>query len=301
MANPLSKGWKYLTSSLDQKIDEHADPEVQIQQAAEASRAQHQQLSEQAAQVVGNRNQLEMKLNRLAEDQAKLQEKARTSLKLADDASDPAKAQEYMQAAEIYATQLVSVEQQLEETKQLHQQAAQAAEEASKQLKASEARLQEQLGSIDQMRSQLQQTKMQEATAKSVQRMGELQPDGSVPTLDQVRDKIERRYANALGAQELAEHSIGDQMAQIEATATDMRASAKLDEIRQQMAGELSSGQGGAHKAIAGAQEQAAAEAPHASDATLAAGSQVGDTSDEGAVSVSDADAASASEEEPKQ
>src|SRR5699024_10508220 len=33
MANPFSKGWKYLMASFDTKIDENADPKVQIQQA----------------------------------------------------------------------------------------------------------------------------------------------------------------------------------------------------------------------------------------------------------------------------
>ena len=31
MANPFSKGWKYVMASFDQKIDENADPKVQIQ------------------------------------------------------------------------------------------------------------------------------------------------------------------------------------------------------------------------------------------------------------------------------
>ena len=37
MANPFSKGWKYMMSSFDQKIDENGDPKVQIQQAVQAA------------------------------------------------------------------------------------------------------------------------------------------------------------------------------------------------------------------------------------------------------------------------
>ena len=33
MANPFVKAWKYLTALFNAKIDEHADPKVQIQQA----------------------------------------------------------------------------------------------------------------------------------------------------------------------------------------------------------------------------------------------------------------------------
>ena len=40
MANPFSKGWKYLAASLDRAIDENADPKVQIQQAIDAAKSQ---------------------------------------------------------------------------------------------------------------------------------------------------------------------------------------------------------------------------------------------------------------------
>ena len=45
MANPFSKGWKYLMQSFDTKIDENADPKVQIQQAVEGAKKQHAELS----------------------------------------------------------------------------------------------------------------------------------------------------------------------------------------------------------------------------------------------------------------
>lgn len=38
MANPFSKGWKYLQASLDQSIDENADPQIQIRQAVEGAK-----------------------------------------------------------------------------------------------------------------------------------------------------------------------------------------------------------------------------------------------------------------------
>jgi phage shock protein A len=35
MANPFTKAWKYLMAAFSSKIDEYADPKVQIQQAIE--------------------------------------------------------------------------------------------------------------------------------------------------------------------------------------------------------------------------------------------------------------------------
>lgn len=241
MANPFSKGWKYLTASLDQKIDENADPMVQIKQATDAAKKQHEQIANQAANIIGNRNQLEMKMNRLLDEQAKLTEQARNAITLADKANasgDSAKGQEYANAAEIYAAQLVSAETELEETKTLHSQAVQAAQQAQSQVQQSEARLKEQLAQIDQMRNQVNQVRMQEANNAAIQSLNDsaLTPDGNVPTLDSVRAKIEQRYANALGSQELIQNGAGAAMAEIDATGTDMRAKSRLDEIRASMA-----------------------------------------------------------------
>jgi len=64
MANPFVKGWKYLMTLFGTRLDERADPKVQVQQAIEESQRQHQLLVQQAAAVIGNQRQLEMKLSR---------------------------------------------------------------------------------------------------------------------------------------------------------------------------------------------------------------------------------------------
>ena len=187
MANPFVKGWKYLMQSFDTKIDENADPKVQIQQAVAAAKKQHQEITEHAAAIIGNRNQLSMKLDRLLKSQQDLEAKTKTALQTNDDA-----------AAEVIATQLVSVEQELEQTKQAYASAEQAAQEAQAKQKESEARLQEQLAQVSQLESQLDQAKMQEQTTKTVDSLNQFGGDDNVPTLDGVRDKIERRYALSL-------------------------------------------------------------------------------------------------------
>ena len=98
MANPFVKGWKYLMALFGSKVDEYADPKVQIQQAIEDAQRQHQALSQQAAPVIGNQRQLEMKLTRQLAEVEKLQANARQALMLADQAAaagDAAKATEY--------------------------------------------------------------------------------------------------------------------------------------------------------------------------------------------------------------
>ena len=204
----------------------------------EAAKKQHRDIAQQAAQIIGNRNQLEIKLNRLVQEQDQLQNNARSALQAADNASNQgnaAKAQEFTQSAEAFATRLVSVEQEIEETKRLYQQAEQASTQAQQQVKQSEARLQEQLQQIDQLRAQVDQTVMQEKTTAAMDSMKQFTDDDSTPTLDAVRDKIERRYANALGAQELTEHQIGDRMLDVAQSGRDMKAASRLAEIRASM------------------------------------------------------------------
>ena len=141
MANPFVKGWRYLMALFGAKIDEYADPKVQIQQAIEDAQRQHQALVQQAAAVIGNQRQLEMKLSRQMDEVQKLQGSARQALILSDKAragGDASKATEYENTAQIFATQLVAAEQSMEDLKTLHDQALSAATQARKAVEKAE-------------------------------------------------------------------------------------------------------------------------------------------------------------------
>src|SRR6201994_308400 len=193
MANPFTKAWRYLMALFSSKVDEYADPKVQIQQAIEEAQRQHQELTQQPAQVIGNQRQLEMRLNRQLADIEKLQVNVRQALTLADQATaagDTAKALEYNNAAEAFAAQLVTGEQSVAERTKLL--------------------------------SQLEQAKMQEQVSASLRSMSEIAAPGNTPSLDEVRDKIERRYANALGQAELAQNSVQGRTLEVEQAGVEM-------------------------------------------------------------------------------
>lgn len=238
MANPFVKGWKYLMALFNSKIDEKADPKVQIQQAIEQAQRQHQSLSQQAASVIGNQRQLEMKLSRQLSDVEKLQANTRQALMLAEQAhtnGDTAKAAEYENAAEAFATQLVSAEQSVEDLKKLHDGSLQAAAEAKKAVEQNSMRLQEKVAERTKLLSQLEQAKMQEQVSESIRSMTEISAPGNTPSLDDVRDKIERRYADALGSSELAQGSMQGRMMEIEQSSMQMAGHSRLEEIRASM------------------------------------------------------------------
>ena len=240
-ANPFVKAWKYLMAAFGAKIDEKADPKIQIQQAIEEAQKQHAALTQQAAAVMGNRHQLEMKLARQMGEVEKLQGSARQALVLADQvrASDPAKAAEYEATALTFSNQLVSAEKSMEDLKTLHDQALQAAEAAKKAVDNNASLVQKKLAERTRLLSQLEQAKMQEQVTKSLQSVSQLSAPGNVPSLDEVRDKIEARYAKALGGAELAGDSVEGRMLEVERSALDLAGQSRLDQIRASMSGQL--------------------------------------------------------------
>jgi len=232
------------------KVDEYADPKVQIQQAIEDAQRQHHALSQQAAAVIGNQRQLEMKLNRQLGEIERLQSSARQALVLADDArakGDETKAGQFEQAAQMTATQLVTAEQSVEDLKTLHDQSLQAAAQAKQAVERNSVMLQQKISERTKLLSQLEQAKMQEQAAASLRSMTELAAPGNTPSLDEVRDKIERRYANAIGSAELASNSVQGRMLEVQQATVDMAGASRLEQIRASMhggsvAGEVTAG-----------------------------------------------------------
>ncbi|WP_036334059.1 PspA/IM30 family protein [Modestobacter caceresii] len=255
MPNPFVKLWKYLTASANNQIDQRADPKIQIQQAIEAEQQRHQALANQAAAVLGNQRQLEMRLSRQLGDIEKLQASARQALTLADQtraAGNAGKAAEYEQAAQAFATQLVSGEQAVEDLKRSHDEALQAAEQAKGAVEQSRMRLQSTLAERTKLMSQLEQAKMQEQVSASLKSVNELSAPGNTPNLGEVRDKIEARYANALGQAELAQNSVEGRMLEVEKATIDVAGASRLAELRASM--------GGGTQAISGTQAAGAIE-----------------------------------------
>ncbi|HEU4362401.1 MAG TPA: phage shock protein PspA [Mycobacterium sp.] len=253
MANPFVKAWKYLMALFSARIDEYADPKVQIQQAIEEAQRQHQALTQQAAQVIGNQRQLEMRLNRQLADVEKLQVNIRQAVTLADQATvaaDTAKATEYNNAAEAFAAQLVTAEQSVEDLKTLHDQALSAATRAKKAVEQNAMILQQKIAERTKLLSQLEQAKMQEQVSASLRSMSEIAAPATTPSLDEVREKIERRYANALGATELAQGTVAGRMLEVEQASMQLAGHSRLEQIRASMRGELPAGGAATPEAI---------------------------------------------------
>lgn len=248
MANPFVKAWKYLMAKLDLTVEENADPKVQIEQAIAEAKRQHQELSQQAAAVVGNQRQLEMKMNRQLADVEKIKNNVRQALLMAEDArkkGDNEKAAEYENAANAFSAQLVTAETAVTDLKSLYAQSSGASDAARAAVERNARVLQQQLAERTKLLNQLDQAKMQEKVVQTMQQLNAFEADNVVPNLEQVRDKIESRYAQAMGQTELANGGMANRMMEIEANSSEMITNNRLEEIRAQMmaAGELPGGE----------------------------------------------------------
>jgi phage shock protein A len=124
--------------------------------------------------------------------------------------------------------------------KALHDQSIQAAGQAREAVDSNASMLQEQLAQRTKLLTQLDQAKMQETVSASLQRMSEMAAPSNVPSLDEVRDKIEQRYATALGQADLARNSVAGRMMEVKRETVNLQGSARLEEIRASLAADQS-------------------------------------------------------------
>ncbi|HEX6236125.1 MAG TPA: PspA/IM30 family protein, partial [Acidimicrobiales bacterium] len=122
--------------------------------------------------------------------------------------------------------------------------------------------LQQKLGERQKLLSQLDQAKMQEQMNTAMASLSEAVGQ-DVPTLDEVRDKIEARYAKARGMAELTESSVESRMLEVEQAAMNSEAQARLSEIRSQLGiGAGDTAGGGSAGSGPGSGEAGASDAP---------------------------------------
>jgi phage shock protein A len=120
--------------------------------------------------------------------------------------------------------------------------------------------LQEKMAQRTKLLGQLEQAKMQEQVSAALNQMGQLAAPGNTPSLDEVRDKIDRRYANALGQADLATNSVQGRMLEVRRATTNMAGQARLAEIRAS----LGSATGGTGSAAGGTGNALTDDAPPA-------------------------------------
>ena len=237
MGKALKRMWRYLTAAMTGKFDELADPKIQLEQAISEAQEQQRRLKEQAANVIANQKQTEMRLNRSLEELEKVNGSAQQAVVMSAEAEqrgDTTKAADYNRAAESFANRLIALEREVEDLKTLHLQATQASDQAKAAVNQNAMVMQRKLSEKQKLLSQLDQAKMAEQMNKAMASLSET-VGRDVPTFDEVREKIEARYAKAQGVSELSSESVESRMLEVETAQMDTAAQARLSEIRAKM------------------------------------------------------------------
>lgn len=241
----LKRQWKYLTAKLSGNLEERADPKIQLEQAINEAQDQHRRLVEQAANVIARQKQTELRLHRSMDELEKTNASTRQALTLAQEASakgDETKAAEYNQTAEAFANRLVGIEKQIEDLKAESLQSASASQQAKAAVQQNSMALQERLAERQKLLSQLDQAKMQEQLNSAMSDLSKT-VDHDTPSLDQVREKIEARYAKAVGTQELTGNTVESRMLEVQQATVGAAARSRLDQMKAEMG--IGSGSGG--------------------------------------------------------
>jgi phage shock protein A len=280
MINVLKRQWRYLTAKTGSRFEANADPKIQLEQAIADAQDQHRRLVEQAANVVANQKQHEMQLNRAMEELEKINRSTRQALVMAQQASqggDPDKAREYNQTAEAFANRLIATENQVNDLKTISLQSAQASEQARAAVQQNSLALQQKLAERQKLLSQLDQAKMQEQLNRAMSSLTQV-VDSEAPSLDQVRAKIEARYAKAIGTSEVGGQGVEARMLEVQQAAMGSEARSRLDSMRADLGigpggsgGELTAGN---NTAPAGSAERVGPTAEQAAGSSGPAGDQ---------------------------
>ena len=234
MFKAFKKWWKYLGAKMNRNFENRADPGVQLEQALAEAQAQHRRLKEQAANVIANQKQSELRLNSKMAELEKLNANARQALMMASDAEkagDQTKATQYNGAAETIANQLIQVEKDIEGLKSMVIESTKASDQAKAAVQQNSRILQQKLADKNRLLSQLDQAKMQEEMNKAMSQLQETVGD-DVPTLNEVQQKIEARYVKAKASSELQETSVESRILEVEQATANIEAHSRLSELR---------------------------------------------------------------------
>ncbi|WP_420453497.1 PspA/IM30 family protein [Ilumatobacter sp.] len=233
----LTRRWKYLVAKLSGSAEANADPKIQLEQAIGEANSQHRRLKEQAANVIANQKQAEIRLNAKMEERENLDANARQALTMASEAEasgDQLHAAEYARAAETIADRLIAVESDVESLKAMVLESTDAADRAKEAVQQNARLLQEKIAEKSKLTSQMDQARMQEEMNDAMSSLTETVGD-DVPTLDEVRTRIEARYAKAKATAELNDAGVENRVREIERATANVAARDRLSEMRSEL------------------------------------------------------------------
>lgn len=234
----FSRTWTYLAASLEAAFDRRADPRVEVEQAVDAARRQHQAVAEQAAAVIGNQRELEIKLARTGEQVQDLRSAARRALLLAETARAErreADAARYEEAANVIAVRLAGAEASAADLEDARARAEVAASAARHALEQNARAMQRMMAERAKLLTQIETTLLQERLNDSLRTLDALAPRGATPTFEQVRSRVDERMGRAAGLAEVRRPAIEGALLEVEQAGIEEVGRARLEALRAQL------------------------------------------------------------------
>ena len=228
---------RYVGAFLNGKLDDVMDPRVLIEQAIAEAQRQHGMLSDQAGAVIGHQRELEIKIARAGAEAKRLRECAGQALLLAERArtsGEAKRAADHEATARVFANQLASLDSTAKTLAELHAKALIDAGAARKAVEQNRYVLQRQLTERSRLLGELEAAKLAERMNVALQQVSAI-GTRHVPTLPDVRDRIDRRMAQATGRGELAAESVDVRALDVERSVIDREGEERLEEIRKDL------------------------------------------------------------------
>lgn len=173
-------------------FDAHADPKIQLEQAIAGMQEQHQDLMGAASQVIAQEKTTRMRLADLTEQEARATASARA-----------AKQQGDLDTARVFATKIASLRDQIATLHNQLPQLEQAAAAARDAVQESAEQLQRKLAEAHAIAAQVDQARMQEQIAASLQQVTDLTRRNDTPSFDEIKQKVTGQFAHAQATAEL--------------------------------------------------------------------------------------------------
>ncbi|HET9692524.1 MAG TPA: PspA/IM30 family protein [Acidimicrobiales bacterium] len=186
----------YAQASASAKLDAHADPKVQLEQAIRDLQAHHRDLEAAAAQVIAQEKQAKMRLSELSNQEAKYTKSAIAAQQSGN-----------LDAARTFANQIASLREQIQSMGTQVPQLEALASDARVAVAESAEQLQQKLNERNVLRAQIDQTRMQQQVAASMKAVTDIAGDNDVPSFEEIKQKVAGQFAEAQARTELASAS----------------------------------------------------------------------------------------------
>lgn len=259
MFSAIVKAWKYLGAALSGKLDERADPKIQLEQAVAAREEQGRRIRQAAAAVIGRKYQLELQIGRKRTEVEEATASARQSVILADEArakGDEEKAKQFESAGDTIGVTLMTLESQLAALEADLATAGVDAGEAQAHAQNNQRELEELFAQRAQILSTIERANMQERVNATKSEMNSIVSD-TLPTLDAVRDRVEGRLARAKGENDINAASGTSRVAEIKQATMVSAGQSRMEQIRASMRSEGATEAPGASSSVKKVSEEA--------------------------------------------